>query len=390
MSSPTSLQPDLISPQEQELYAELVQIYNQLKYNHGNIDYLLSQFYQLYNRFLELPKDDLSNSRQLLQVNSLDKLFDTCQSVILDTLSVQDKINKDLLPLYNQLLALEQKLEFFVCSGSFLLDEIEIIQTRLHKIEDQYVKNGIFQILPENTGDVGKGQALLMGKLNRCYQLAHRALIITENIDDRLMPIYEELVEIHKTLKQDDITGSLLIKLKNRINTIDSKRSNGIFMLAEVIYPGQAILVGLLEECYELTYEKESISVQDPDLSNKIAPEILGLYKELAMLLGVLKEMYKNERWLIRPSDLIPFQSQLVNIETRAINNIYYGSGDKAASIPQGQATIHHLIHKCHNIVYKLITDLDPIMDPELQNVHSQLLAVRKCLLEMKKFTDYS
>eukprot|EP00835_Amoeboradix_gromovi_P002737 NODE_161_length_16629_cov_0.427344.p4 type:complete len:394 gc:universal NODE_161_length_16629_cov_0.427344:13873-15054(+) len=393
MSSPTALQPDLSTPQEQELYSELIQIYNQLKHDYSNIDFLLTQFYSIYNRFLSLPQDDLSKSRQLLQSTSLDKLFDTCQSVILDILSIQNKIDKGLLPLYNNLLAIEQKLEYFVCSSSFLLEEIEQIQSRLKMIEDSYVVNGIFQIYPNEsseTSDIVKGQALLTGKLNRCYQLAHRALLINENINLNLIPVYEELVEIHKTLKQENTP--LLIKLKNRLNSIDNKRINGIFMFENEIYPGQAILTNLLEECYELVYEKESVNIQDLDESHKIAPPLLPLYNELVQLLAILKNLFKNERWLIRPSDLIPYQSQLGNIESKAVNNIFYGTAvnSSVSSIPQGQATIHHLLHKCHNIIYKLITDLDPIMDPELQNAHSQLLAVRKCLLEMKKFTDYT
>ena len=389
MSSPTThLIPDLTTPQEQELYAELIQIYNQLKHEHNNVDFLLSQFYKLYNRFLDIPKDDLSKSRQLLQVNSLDKLFDTCQSLILDILSVQNKIDKELLPIYNNLLAMEQKLEYFVCSSSFLLDDIEEIQKRLFKIEDCYVRNGIFEITNDGSNEIGKGQALLMGKLNRCYQLAHRALMINENIDDHLIPIYEELVQIHKTLKQE-INPSLHLKLKNRLNTIDSKRNNGIFMFENEIYPGQAILTNLIEECYEIIYERESIHITDADDSDKISEHLKPLYTELTRLLTLLKKLYEEERWLIRPSDLIPYQSELVNIESQAVNNIYYGKATDNV-IPQGQAVIHHLIHRCHHIIYKLISDLDPIVNPELQHAHSQLLAVRKCLLEMKKFSDYT
>eukprot|EP00834_Sanchytrium_tribonematis_P005118 NODE_290_length_10614_cov_1.553590.p2 type:complete len:389 gc:universal NODE_290_length_10614_cov_1.553590:1454-2620(+) len=388
MSSPNKLQPDLTTLEEQELYAELIQIYNQLKHDSANIDHLLNQFYSLYTKFTELPKGDLSNSRLLLQVNSLDKLFDTCQSLILDILSVQDKISSELLPVFNHLLAMEQKLEYFICSSSFLLEEIEQIQKRLHKIEEKHVVNGCFMISNIDDGQIKKGQALLMGKLNRCYQLAHKALLITENISENLMPIYEELVEIHKSLKSD-ISPGLLLKLKNRLNTIDSRRVNGIFLHQGEISQGQAILTNLLEECYDIMYEKESTELQDLDESSKIATSLLPIYNELRELLGKLNNILKNERWLIRPSDMIPYQSQLVNIENRGINHVFYGP-ESTTEIPKGQAVLHHLLHKCHLIIYKLITDLDPIMDPELQHVHSQLLAVRKCLLEMKKFSDYT
>jgi hypothetical protein len=49
------------------------------------------------------------------------------------------------------------------------------------------------------------------------------------------------------------------------------------------------------------------------------------------------------------------------------------------------QALLNFMLHKCYRLIYVLLSASEPIAEA-LMPIHNQLLTVRRCLLEVKKW----
>lgn len=316
----------------------------------------------------------------------LDSLFTLCHQLLLECFAVVgDKVAPSLLPIYNQLISIQTGLEILKISGFFTLDDVQVYQRRLNEIENQYVQDGKFMI----EGQIGimKGQAVLFSKLHYCYRLTNILTSAIDVIDDELLPIQEKLVLIHADLqsllsnsKTVPVPSSHLTDIQYQLNAIDDqRREDGNFVSTSGrILKGQELVTALLENCYE--------SLGDAVLKNETLDEHLHeLFQDLASIYERLEQLLER-RWEVRPQDLIQYQRLLHKIENQKVNGIFYGNSVSKDKIPPGQATLHHLLHKCHRLIYTLQSALDPIVDPAIQGIHHHLIAVRKCLLQLRHF----
>ena len=75
-------------------------------------------------------------------------------------------------------------------------------------------------------------------------------------------------------------------------------------------------------------------------------------------------------------------QKELGEIDNLRIDGKFM---DDKGQIPQGQAVLHFLLHKCFRLVRKLLTSMEPVSD-QLMPHYNQLLTLKKCLKELEKF----
>ncbi|KAL7747738.1 hypothetical protein RI367_006858 [Sorochytrium milnesiophthora] len=464
--------------------------------------------------------------------NALDVLFDTTHALILELYTALDAVSPLLLPIFTQLMSIQNSLEDLRISMCFTLDDVVVYQRRLRIIENTYVKDGRFVTPTANTSTVGlglgsaassennvsaavdngstgptgasattasnskgaaadsqpqpppqpgtssnsgsdmldgfgaqKGQAILFAKLNLCYRLASSLVLLIDTLDDDILPIHEKLVGIQRellllfvpkgstisrvprgntgtagtlslsvseSLPQSTCTSNAsspassmilhpdstppmhpalplplpaappapvvttvqLSKLQQRLQEVDNMRQEGQFLSPHTGKPmqGQALVIGILEHCYELI--EDLLNKKD-----KVADVLYPIYEHLVSMKRRLQELLED-RWDVRPQDIFPFERAIRNIEVSQIRGVFYGpdNGDevkrladmsidelKKRPIPNGQATLHYLLHKCHRLIYKLQSTIEPV-DPALQGLHHHIIAVRKCLVEIKRF----
>jgi hypothetical protein len=113
--------------------------------------------------------------------------------------------------------------------------------------------------------------------LRKSYALIYHLLTSSEPVSEALLPIYNQLKTLKKCLREVKKAGgvsssrelypySMKVRLVShphtypilmawQLNSIDSMRVDGKFMVGQEIPDGQAALMQLLEDCFDLTHE---------------------------------------------------------------------------------------------------------------------------------------
>ena len=316
------------------------------------------------------------------------------------------RIAPRLYPVYLQLLRIKHSLnEMKKASEVFTCYDVAPLQLKLIEIEEEYIENGDF--VPDKEASVyhGKslgmillsGQAILRFLLEKCYRIANSLLQSTDvdRVDPNLHPIYNALhslrrklerLKCHKCFSEDE-----LLRIQKKLTEISSLKVDGKFMDArQNVLKGQAILTGLLEQNYEICHE---LLVSYNPISSSLKP----IHNELCKMKRELEQISENSKFMIDPTEILWFYKRLVEIdETKASGSLQIprshsflsvqsGETDESqtAATPQGQSVIHFLLHKCYRLVYNILNCAEPV-DPSLKGIQSQLLALRRCLQELK------
>ncbi|KAJ3360097.1 hypothetical protein GGF32_008687 [Allomyces javanicus] len=343
--------------------------------------------------------------------NALDCLFDTVHQLVLELYAQADTVAPSMLPIYTQLMAIQNALEDMKADACFTLDDIVVYQRRLREIENQYVRDGKF-LVPDHPG-IPKGQAVLFAKLHACYRLASTLVLLIDTLDDALLPYHETVIAIQKDLHalaaQAHPPTTAILAVQDRLVALDAKRVQAEFRdpATNKALRGQQLVVAIMDHCYDLI----------TDLCNKkdkVAPILVPLYDHLASLHRRLADLV-DHRWDVRPQDLYPYERALHRIDAhRHGSGVFYSSppylltssgqssanssaghlpdlddhapveGGGAGPAPAGQAAIHYLLYKCHCHVTTLQATIEPV-DPVLMHLHHHLIAVRKCLVELRR-----
>ena len=107
-----------------------------------------------------------------------------------------------------------------------------------------------------------------------------------------------------------------------------------------------------------------------------------GVYEKLIQIRANLESHEMTFRWTLNPSSLSIIQQELGKIDNLRVDGKFMALD---GSIPQGQAVLHFLLHKCYRLVRKLLTSMEPVSD-DLMPHYNQLLTLKKCLGELEKF----
>lgn len=136
-------------------------------------------------------------------------------------------------------------------------------------------------------------------------------------------------------------------------------------------------MFSLLDSCYEDVHEllssKDVLTMDNP---------LRDVYEKLVNIRACLESHEMTFRWTLNPTSLSKLQIQLGEIDNLRIDGKFLAPD---GSIPQGQAVLHFLLHKCYRLVRKLLTSMEPVSD-ELLPHYNQLLTLKKCLTELEKF----
>lgn len=242
----------------------------------------------------------------------------------------------------------------------------------------------VFNSVKSSSGEFNQGITCLKIKLSAAFELSEKMKSELAAISDPLLPVYERLVLIKSELmlllaKKNAHAFSLaqVIPLQDELGQIDSVRIDGKFMTQDgSVIPGQAIVIDLLEHCYDNV--QELLALREPiSGSNPLRP----FYEKLITLKSKLEEMLETP-WINQDEYLYEIQKSLGTIDNCRIDGKFMIDGND--TVYPGQAVLHFLLHKCYRIVYKLQNE--ETLASELLPIHRQLTTFVKCLKELKKW----
>ncbi|KAJ2459013.1 hypothetical protein GGF42_001721 [Coemansia sp. RSA 2424] len=380
---------------EQPILAMLISIRNRLaalKKDRGNY-YRPHDIVGLYNELLGQVKV-LHSVRAMEQhdndtyKNRVDSVLDECFQLFSLFYLALGK-NKEIPATYVQLVTIKQNFELFNETGVYTDADLEPFQKRLAEIRQLVDAEAAKEEEEEDDkrSDCGvpKPEILLVSRrLRQCEKELSVLEEATRIISNDLMPTYEELVSIRRRLTTlsfvvHDVAIVEAKELQRRLIEIDDLRVNDRFVNADngMVAEGQTQVVGLLEECFDCLHDLMAEG-------NAVSKDLMPLYDRLMEIRIQLEKLLLTSRWTLRETDLWSYQVQLQDIDAMRRNGQFKdASGEPAPQ--QAQAVLNFLLHKCYNLVYKLLSSSEPVAE-SLMPVHNQLRTLRRCLLEVKKY----
>ncbi|KAJ2684301.1 hypothetical protein IWW39_004994 [Coemansia spiralis] len=378
---------------EQPILGMLISIRNRLaalKKDRGNY-YRPNDIVGLYNELLDQVKA-LDRVRAKEQhdddtyKNRVDSVLDECFQLFSLFYLALGK-NKEIPATYVQLVTIMQNFELFNETGIYTDADLEPFQKRLAEIR-QLVDAEVAKEDEDDRNDdceFPKPEVLLVSRrLRQCEKELGVLEEATRVICNDLMPTYEELVSIRRRLTalsfvEHDVATVEAKELQRRLIEIDDLRVNDRFVNADdgTVAEGQTQVVGLLEECFDCLHDLMAEG-------SAVSKDLMPLYDRLMEIRIQLEKLLLTSRWTLRETDLWSYQVQLQDIDAMRRNGQFKdASGEPAPQ--QAQAVLNFLLHKCYNLVYKLLSSSEPVAE-SLMPVHNQLRTLRRCLLEVKKY----
>ncbi|KAJ2492669.1 hypothetical protein IWW37_001280 [Coemansia sp. RSA 2050] len=378
---------------EQPILGMLISIRNRLaalKKDRGNY-YRPNDIVGLYNELLDQVKAlDRVRAKEHhdddTYKNRVDSVLDECFQLFSLFYLALGK-NKEIPATYVQLVTIMQNFELFNETGIYTDADLEPFQKRLAEIR-QLVDA---EVAKEDEDDQGgdyefpKPEVLLVSRrLRQCEKELGVLEEATRIICNELMPIYEELVSIRRRLTalsfvEHDVATAEAKELQRRLIEIDDLRVNDRFVNADdgTVAEGQTQVVGLLEECFDCLHDLMAEG-------SAVSKDLMPLYDRLMEIRIQLEKLLLTSRWTLRETDLWSYQVQLQDIDAMRRNGQFKDATGEPAP-QQAQAVLNFLLHKCYNLVYKLLSSSEPVAE-SLMPVHNQLRTLRRCLLEVKKY----
>lgn len=120
-------------------------------------------------------------------------------------------------------------------------------------------------------------------------------------------------------------------QLQEELRKIDSKRVDGKFLGpgGSSVPAGQAILVGLLEESFEICHD-----VVVKNRNDEIPGTLHVIFERLSNIKSQLENLVLTQRWTLRETDLWNYQVSLKEIDRLRVNGKFLDSEGK---VPDGQ-----------------------------------------------------
>ena len=205
------------------------------------------------------------------------------------------------------------------------------------------------------------------------------------SVANELRAIHSRLIEIKKELqsllKRNSPHAFSLLEvhvLQDQLRDIDSAKIDGKFINRQgVIINGQAQICDLIESCYDDVHEL--LSAKDVVVADN---PLRHVYENLIRIRAKLESHQITFRWSLSPVELHELQRSLADIDNMRVDGKFL---DEQGNVPEGQAILHFLLHKCYRLSRKLVNSLEIISD-QWTPQYNQLITLKKCLLELKKW----
>ena len=131
-------------------------------------------------------------------------------------------------------------------------------QRQLDRVDEARV-NGNFMDMDGRPADL-HAQRTLLYLLRKSYACIYLYIISSEPVSEALLPIYNQLLTLKRCLAEVQRSGGVdspreLYPYSMKLNSIDNMKKDGKFMVGGDIPEGQASVMTLLNECFEMAYE---------------------------------------------------------------------------------------------------------------------------------------
>ncbi|KAF9188954.1 hypothetical protein BGZ51_000202 [Haplosporangium sp. Z 767] len=275
---------------------------------------------------------------------------------------------------YVQLLTIKQCLLGLQESGVYAAEDLKQYEERLQELE-------AFIRADESKSSIPDIQTrILRRKLDFNNNTLKELQEAAKSISPELTPIHRRLVQLKIEL------GTLASKpswdtsdvhlIQEQLREIESKRSDGKFMNEEGnVVSGQAAVIGLLEDCYDDCHNLLATK-------ERVPKKLQDIFQRLQVIKMDLERLVLTQRWTLRETDLWQYEIQLNEISSLRKNGKFV---DRDGNVLEGQALLNFMLHKCYRLIYVLLSASEPIAEA-LMPIHNQLITVRRCLLEVKKW----
>ncbi|KIW05124.1 hypothetical protein, variant [Verruconis gallopava] len=210
-----------------------------------------------YEQIILEQEDALKLSPEKLVTN----LYERC---VLWSWMIEQKplyVDEDFRELYTTLKTIRDQLESRSLLQAWSLRETDLYdyQRRLDRIDGARTVDGNF-VDAKGKKACLQTQRTLLYFLRKSYALIYYMLTQSEPVSEALLPIYNQLKTLKKCLREVQKAGGVsspreLYPYSMKLNSIDNMQVDGKFMVNGDIPDGQAAVVSLLHECYELTQQ---------------------------------------------------------------------------------------------------------------------------------------
>lgn len=177
-------------------------------------------------------------------------------------------------------------------------------------------------------------------------------------VEEKLFPLYDELKSIYADLDSlwhNSMRSPESVQMaQNRLNDFENKfRVDGRYILTsdQTSLAGQAVINGMLEECYKMT---RKMIVQEPEIDQslmELKEELDLALTELDMILS-LSEKDKS----IDLNQLESLQETLDAIDSKQKDSKFL---DENGNTPKGQAAIRFLLEAAYDRVNDILLNLE-------------------------------
>ncbi|KAJ1660319.1 hypothetical protein IWQ61_000748 [Dispira simplex] len=282
--------------------------------------------------------------------------------------------NKELPATYAQLVTIKQSLELLGEVDVFKVEDLVLYKKRLEYLG---------QIINSHQDDEGPQHEQLnyiKRRFRQCKRRLDELFRNVEEISPDLVPIRQKLIDLRKRIvlltAKPAVDNVAVREIQRELRELDNQREDGKFLTPDgMIPPGQAQVVGLLEQCFEEVHELLASSDSIADSLRPIADRLIEIKQQL-------EKLVLTHRWTMRETDLWSYQVQLDEIDKMRKNGRFY---DADGEVPTGQMVINFLLHRCYHLIYVLLSSSEPVAEP-LIPIHNQLRTLRQCLLAIKKY----
>lgn len=276
---------------------------------------------------------------------------------------------------FSQLSCMKQLLDHLQESGIYTEADLQPFGSRLSELREIIRRDGECGRHPPQL------TKLMTRKLEACEKLVRKLEGSLKVLSVELVPIHQKIISIRRALAaaaaKPKPARAEIKQLQEELRKIDAKRVDGKFLGpgGSSVPAGQAILVGLLEDCFEICHD---MTVRNDEVPMTLQP----IYDRLVEIKSQLEHLVLTHRWTLRETDLWNYQVTLKEIDRLRVNGKFVDSEGKQ---PEGQLVLLYLLRRCYGLIYRLVASSEPISE-ELMPISNKLSTVSKCLKEVSKY----
>lgn len=182
----------------------------------------------------------------------------------------QGKVDERFRETFDGLAAVKNQLDKLSMTRAWSLRETDLygFQRKLARYDEARV-NGNFVDAQGNPAEIYE-QRMLLYLLRKSYANILYLLTSSEPVSEALQPIYNQLLTLRRCLVEVKRSGGVsspreLYPYSMKLNSIDNMREDGKFIVNGDVPEGQASVISLLSECFDLAYELRTDAERDSD-----------------------------------------------------------------------------------------------------------------------------